>query len=176
MTNEIEKVLYEVRANRYLMSTILTNVYSLLDALKERDKVLSRLIPLQMKEQMQQIYDNVECIKFEFFQLKPEQFKVLCDEFGNDIVTDCAIVIDSYIRRTGRHYRNYYTKMKQLCKEMKQKQEIKEDLSNEIRKIRAIDYKTITDKELAKRYIESTPEYYRNVDKACVYLKERFEL
>lgn len=165
----------ELLTNRYLLTTILINVYSLMDNIKLQDKIMTKVLSVKDKKELEQLQSDRELIQFEYFSISAKQYQVLVNKFNPEIVTDCCVILDGYYK-IGKTYKNNYKKLYTLCDEMIKKEKISKDLNQIITTLRAMDYTLIDDIELAKKYIKATPEYIRNIDKGCKYLMEKFNL
>lgn len=165
----------ELLTNRYLLTTILINVYSLIDNIKLQDKIITKVLSVKDKKELEQLQGERELIQFEYFSISAKQYQALVNKFNPEIVTDCCVILDGYYK-IGKTYKNNYKKLYTLCDEMIKKERISKDLNQIITTLRAMDYTLIDDIELAKKYIKATPEYIRNIDKGCKYLMEKFNL
>lgn len=165
----------ELLTNRYLLTTILINVYSLMDNIKLQDKIITKVLSVKDKKELEQLQSERELIQFEYFSISAKQYQALVNKFNPEIVTDCCVILDGYYK-IGKTYKNNYKKLYTLCDEMIKKERISKDLNQIITTLRAMDYTLIDDIELAKKYIKATPEYIRNIDKGCKYLMEKFNL
>lgn len=165
----------ELLTNRYLLTTILINVYSLMDNIKLQDKIISKVLSVKDKKELEKLQSDRELIQFEYFSISAKQYQALVNKFNPEIVTDCCVILDGYYK-IGKTYKNNYKKLYTLCDEMIRKERISKDLNQIITTLRAMDYALIDDIELAKKYIKATPEYIRNIDKGCKYLMEKFNL
>lgn len=165
----------ELLTNRYLLTTILINIYSLMDNIKLQDKIISKVLSVKDKKELEQLQSERELIQFEYFSISSKQYRALVDKFNPEIVTDCCVILDGYYK-IGKTYKNNYKKLYTLCDEMIKKERISKDLNQIITTLRAMDYTLIDNIELAKKYIKATPEYIRNIDKGCKYLMEKFNL
>lgn len=165
----------ELLTNRYLLTTILINVYSLIDNIKLQDKIITKVLSVKDKKELEKLQSERELIQFEYFSISAKQYQALVNKFNPEIVTDCCVILDGYYK-IGKTYKNNYKKLYTLCDEMIKKERISKDLNQIITTLRAMDYTLIDDIELAKKYIKATPEYIRNIDKGCKYLMEKFNL
>lgn len=165
----------ELLTNRYLLTTILINVYSLMDNIKLQDKIITKVLSVKDKKELEKLQSDRELIQFEYFSISAKQYQALVNKFNPEIVTDCCVILDGYYK-IGKTYKNNYKKLYTLCDEMIKKERISKDLNQIITTLRAMDYTLIDDIELAKKYIKATPEYIRNIDKGCKYLMEKFNL
>lgn len=165
----------ELLTNRYLLTTILVNMYSLMDNIKVQEKIISKVLSVNEKKEIEELQSKREVIQFEYFNLSAKQYQALVTEYKPEIVTDCIVILDGYYK-IGKSYKNNYKKLKTLCDEMSKKEQISKDLDKMIYALRSMDYTLIEDIEVAKKYIKATPEYIRNIDKGCIYLRERFNL
>ena len=165
----------ELLTNRYLLTTILINMYSLMDNIKVQEKIISKVLSVNEKKAIEELQTTREVIQFEYFSLSAKQYQALVNKYNPEIVTDCCVILDGYCK-LGKTYKNIYKKLYTLCDEMSKKEQISNDLNQMITTLRAMDYTLIEDIELAKKYIKATPEYIRNIDKGCKYLKEKFNL
>ena len=165
----------ELLTNRYLLTTILINVYSLMDNIKLQDKIITKVLSVKDKKELEQLQSERELIQFEYFSISAKQYQALVNKFNPEVVTDCCVILDGYYK-IGKTYKNNYKKLYTLCDEMIKKERISKDLNQIITTLRAMDYTLIDDIELAKKYIKATPEYIRNIDKGCKYLMEKFNL
>lgn len=165
----------ELLTNRYLLTTILVNMYSLMDNIKVQEKIVSKVLSANDKKKIEELQSKREIIQFEYFNISSKQYQALVNEYNPEIVTDCCVLLDGYYK-TGKQYKNNYKKLKTLCDEMSKKEQISRELNKMITALRAMDYTLIEDIELARKYIKATPEYIRNIDKGCKYLKEKFNL
>lgn len=165
----------ELLTNRYLLTTILINVYSLMDNIRLQDKIITKVLSVNDKKELEKLQNDRELIQFEYFSISAKQYQALVNKFNPEIVTDCCVILDGYYK-IGKTYKNNYKKLYTLCDEMIKKERISKDLNQIITTLRAMDYTLIDDIELAKKYIKATPEYIRNIDKGCKYLMEKFNL
>lgn len=165
----------ELLTNRYLLSTILVNIYGLMDNIKVQEKIIGKVLSVNEKRKLQDLQTKRELINFEYFSISAKQYQALVNEYNPEIVTDCCVLLDGYYK-IGRNYKNNYKKLKSLCDEISKKEQISNELNKMINTLRAMDYTLIEDIETAKRYVQATPEYMRNIDKGCKYLIDKFNL
>lgn len=170
------ELLKEILVNRYLLVRMLNKIDSIVDTIRERDELLNKIIPEVDKKRLENIRKQDEKMEFECFTISTKQYEALINFFGVEVVTDATVILDKYIRRTGKKYKSYYQRLKELCTRLSKQEKIKEELDDLIRQARQIHFSMIEDKQLAVAYIKSVPEYLQNIDEGCKYLKEKFEL
>lgn len=166
----------EILFNRYIMNTLLVNVFTLMDVLRDYNKVIGKYVTLKDRDKLKKIFTNKDSIAFEYFDLTPPQYERLLNEYGSDALTKAAIVFDGYIKRTGRKPKNVYKKIQEICSNISKQIVVKEKVEQLVQETLSIDVESITTKELAEQYIKCKPEYLRNIDSNCTYLKEKFNL
>ena len=166
----------EILFNRYIMNVLLVNVFTLMDTLRDYNKVIGKYITLKDRDKLKKIFTNKDSIAFEYFDLTPQQYERLLNEYGSDVLTKATIIFDGYIKRTGRKPKNVYKKIQEICSNISKEIEVKEKVDNLVKETLNINVESIDTKELAEQYIKCKPEYLRNIDKNCIYLKEKFDL
>lgn len=167
---------------RYLINNLIINQYEVnrkLDNITEiligrntnelkADKIVERPKPLSV--------DND--IKFDMFKLTDKQYQKLLDKYGLDIVSECCVVLDDFIKKNeyipyGKPYLalDKYISNQVMTERIRQR----EETIKSIEKIN-IDYNSIETKEQALDFILTIPEHLVNVDSRVKELKDRFDL
>lgn len=166
----------ELLYNRYMLTTLLVNVYTLMDKLTDTTNILGNYISKKDREKIKNINKEKSLIQYENFSIHNKQYEALVNMFDADVVNKSVMLYDGYIKRTGKRVVNVYKKLKTLCENLKQQQTISDKVNEVIQETLSIPYESIDNKDLAVKYINCKPTYLRNVDKACIYLKEKFNL
>jgi hypothetical protein len=162
----------ELVINRYMMSSILTNIYMLLDKIDERERRVVKL----MGEKVTKIPASCEMINFKAFSIRASRYRCLCDKYGNDIIADACVILDTYMIKTGKQYKDVARKLEDWAIHLAMKDKLSNYTNELANKILDVNYSLIEDKDLAIKYIKATPDYMRNLDKGCKYLAEKFNI
>lgn len=169
-------IYHELLVNRYLTTTLLTNVYTMLDLLRQKDTTIRRLLTKQERDNLEEINSQLDTLKFEFFAVSNKEYTSLVEKYNDAIVSEAAVLLDQYLKKTGKVIRKPYRTLKTFCERLSKKEAIQTELSTIINTLRNMDYELIDNKELAERYIKAQPAHIRNIDKGCLYLKEKFNI
>lgn len=81
----------ELRALRYLINDLILSVYDLRVKLDE-------LAPTKRKYTMREPNANGSALAFDLFQLPPDKYKVLVDQYGVDVVNRACVKLDEFIK------------------------------------------------------------------------------
>lgn len=166
----------ELLANRYLLSTVLVNLSNLIDLINERDKVISSSLSKDKQKELRQIKKKSKLIEFEHFAITTSQYNALIKQFPPEVINDACIILDKHIAETGHYYSNPYMKLKQWAISLALKERLSDYASSIVLSTREIDYRIIDNKELAMKYYYATPEWKREIDEACIYLNNKFNI
>lgn len=184
----------ELLINRYMLSVILSNLFAM-------DKKIAYFLDQDIKQRRQEIKQEkkeekesnkvkekrkeinkekkkafTETIQFERFSITSEQYQALVNEYGVEVTTDACVFLDGYLKETGLQVKDYYRKLKQWAIHLVMRDRLS-SIRRDIQKItQDIDYKTIEDKDTARKYIISVPDHMRNIDPAVKYLVEKFDI
>lgn len=169
-------IYHELLANRYLLTTLLTNVYTLIDLIYQKDMMIRRLMTPEERAKHCEIKHQLDELKFEYFTISNKEFSSLVNKYGDGVTTDAAVLLDQHIKSTGKVYKKPYRVLKVFCERLAKRQSVQEELTEVINTLRNMDYTLIDNKELAERYIKAQPSHLRNIDKGCIYLKEKFNI
>ena len=177
----------ELVINRYLLNTILTNLFlineqmninfSIIGGKKRKEnqkKESSKERNNKRKEKKVRPYEEV---RFEFFAISQAQYKALIDEYGIDIINEAVILVDSYIKRTKRNIKAPYYKLKSWAIHLVMKKRLT-DLTDDVTRVTAdkVNVDKIDSMAEAIRYIRRVPTHLRNVDTTCKALVEKFNI
>lgn len=165
----------ELVINRYMLSSLLTNVFMLLDKVEEKERRISRILK-EKKLRRTMSTRTAEMVNFTMFSIRASQYRALCNEFGNEIAANACVITDTYMKKTGTTYKDPYQKIRTWGIILAMKEKLG-DYTNELAsKILDFDYELIDNEDQAKQYIKAMPKYMRNIDKGCKYLREKFNL
>lgn len=163
----------ELLVNRYMLSVLLTNVFNLIDLLETKEKTLKRLLPKEEQKNIKPIKDTID---FNNFSLSNKQYQALLNNYSAEVVSNACVILDKYIQTSGKNFKHPYKKLKEWAINLAMKEKLSDYNSTICQAVTAIDYHDIDTKENARRYIQGTPFYLRNIDEGCKYLKEKFDL
>lgn len=183
----------ELNIIRYLISCILLNLYktqqvndynfaiinSLLRKEQNKEKKENPLSsPKGRKENKKEkkLCKRCDTIEFEKFSLKATDYQALVNEYGVEVVTRGAVILDGYLKPTGRTLKDNYKKLKEWAISLAMKERINKQRTAIIMAGKSFDINSIEDRSTALKYIDSIPEYRRNIDKNVQTLIEKFEL
>lgn len=166
----------ELLANRYLLNAILTNIFAIEDRLRDKEKIFSRALTSKDKKALTKLNKESEVIQFENFSIPMSQYKALVNRFNPEVVTDAAMVLESYIKTNTKPLKSYYNKLKTLCETLDKKKQITSHFNSIIDQINNLNYDELETKEQAQAYIANLPPHLRNLDKGTQYLKDKFNL
>lgn len=169
-------ITHELLVNRYMLSVILCNLYTLIDAVQSKERMMSSLIDKKKQREVLKRQKQLDIIEFEHFAITNTQYRLLLDEYGAEVVTNACVILDKFIQNLGRPLKNPYKKLKEWAINLSMKDKLSEYTSTITQAITAVDYKTIEDEAMARQYIAGTPVYLRSVDEGCKYLMEKFNL
>ena len=71
----------EILFNRYIINVLLVNVFTLMDTLRDYNKVIGKYITLKDRDKLKKIFTNKDSIAFEYFDLTPQQYERLLNEY-----------------------------------------------------------------------------------------------
>lgn len=169
-------IYHELLVNRYLLSTLVANINTMIDLMYQKDMMIRRLMTVKERKEHCEIKHQLDQMNFEYFTITKAEFSSLVNKYGDGVTLDSAVLLDQHIKSTGKSYRKPYRILKVFCERLARKQSVQDELVDVINTLRNIDYTQIDNKELAERYIKAQPPHLRNIDKGCIYLKEKFEL
>ena len=176
MIKQYDKVYQELITNRYLLTTILTNLFALIEGIRERDKELAKILPDYRRKKLDKIFDNIQSIKFEYFSITPAQYDSLRNTYSDDVVAESAKILDSRIKTTGKRYRSYYKQLRTLCKKVYNIKQEKHKIAIRNNKLKETDYTTIDNKTTAIDYLKLLPPHTRNLSTEYKYLTDKFNI
>ena len=176
--NDIDKILLEIKTNRYLINNLVLSHYKLSKELNNFKKLLKdkKIIKNEEEDYIKATVKEPKAddVKFEFFSITQTQYNKLVKDYGLDITQRAMVLLDDFIRDNNYiPHRNAYRALKRIMIIQSVKEKIK-SFSTEALNIKDIDYKQIETKEEAEKYILSTPSHLRNVSNGVIYLKEKF--
>ena len=166
-------ITHELLVNRYMLSVLLTNVFNLIELLETKERTLKKLLPKEEQKLIKPIKDTIE---FNNFTLSNKQYQALLNEYGAEIVSNACVILDKYIQSSGKNIKQPYKKLKEWAINLAMREKLSDYNSTICQAITAIDYHDIDNIDNARKYIQGTPVYMRNIDEGCKYLKERFNL
>ena len=166
-------ITHELLVNRYMLTVLLTNIFNLIDLLETKERTLKKLLPKEEQKFIKPIADTIE---FNNFTLSNKQYQALLNEYGAEVVSNACVILDKYIQTSGKNIKQPYKKLKEWAINLAMKEKLSDYSSTICQAITAIDYHDIDNIENARKYIQGTPVYLRNIDEGCKYLKERFNL
>lgn len=166
-------ITHELLVNRYMLSVLLTNVFNLIELLETKERTLKKLLPKEEQKLIKPIKDTIE---FNNFTLSNKQYQALLNEYGAEVVSNACVILDKYIQSSGKNIKQPYKKLKEWAINLAMREKLSDYNSIICQAITAIDYHDIDTIDNARKYIQGTPVYMRNIDEGCKYLKERFNL
>ena len=166
-------IVHELLVNRYMLTVLLTNVFNLIDLLETKERTLRKLLPKEEQNSIKPIEDTIE---FNNFTLSNKQYQALLNEYGAEVVTNACVILDKYIQTSGKNIKQPYKKLKEWAINLAMRDKLSDYNSTICQAITNIDYHDIDTIENARKYIQGTPVYLRNIDEGCKYLKEKFNL
>ena len=185
----------ELAIIRYATSCILLNLYKIqkvndynfavlnsgLRKEKTKEQKENTSIPLKerkenKKEKKLSKVERCEVIEFENFSLKAVDYQALVNEYGVEVVTRGAVLLDGKIKRRGKPLKDNYRALKEWAINQAMKERVNKQRTAIIQAGQQFDIDSITDRTMALKYIDSVPEYYRNIDKGVQMLIDKFEL
>lgn len=180
--NGIKYMLTVVLSNQFRLQNSIDFNISLLVEEKEKRKEnkkekQEKVIPKEIKEINKEKKKEVrreQYIQFEKFSIKARQYEALVQTYGHDVMTDAIILLDGYIKRSGKHPRDIYNKLKNWAIHQAMKQRINEIQEDIISIATEVDHTKITDLKTALKFIANVPSHLRNVDPSVKYLVDKF--
>lgn len=166
----------ELLANRYMLSTLLVNLYNLMDMIDERDKIVNKALTKAGRKRLAKLKDKQDMVQFENFSITQQQHRALVKLYNPEIVNEACILLDKHIHNSGKTYSNPYKKLKEWGINLALKERLSDYTDKIIKATREVDYRIIEDKELALKYIYATPEWKRSIDEGCIYLRNKFNI
>lgn len=181
----------ELLVNRYMLSCVLSNLYKMQEIMNYNFSVMNGKI---RKEQNNEKKENPQTPKerkenkkekkllqggivdFEKFSITDKQYKALVREYGIEIVTESCMLLDGYLKTTNRSLKDNFKKLKGWAISLSMKRRLNNMRNSMLMSKNSLDYKAIEEKKDALSYINSVPDYRRNIDKGVKYLVEKFEL
>lgn len=180
----------ELLINRYMASCVLSNLYKMQEVMNYNFSVLNSTLKENKQEKKESSHTLKErkeikkekkilqggIIQFEKFSITNKQYEALVREYGIEIVTESCVLLDGYLKTTNRPLKDNFKKLKEWAISLSMKRRLNDLRTSIVMAGNTFDYKTIEDKKDALSYINSIPEYKRNIDKGVKYLVEKFEL
>lgn len=166
-------ITHELLVNRYMLSVLLTNIFNLIELLETKERTLKKLLPKEEQRLIKPIKDTIE---FNNFTLSNKQYQALLNEYGAEVVSNACVILDKYIQSSGKNIKQPYKKLKEWAINLAMREKLSDYNSTICQAITAIDYQDIDTIENARKYIQGTPVYMRNIDEGCKYLKGKFNL
>lgn len=182
MTTEYKKlynkfnITHELLVNRYMLSVILTNLYTLIDAVQSKDRTLSKLIDKKTYNSIVKQQQEINTIEFGYFTITDKQYRILVGEYGLEVVSNACVILDKYIQNLGRPLKNPYKKLREWAINLSMKERLSEYTSTITQAITSVNYEQIEDINMARQYIAGVPSHLRTLDEGCKYLKEKFNI
>lgn len=169
-------ITHELLVNRYMLATLMTNIYALMDAVQSKERTLAKLIDKKTYDKIVKTQKATDTIEFQYFSITNKQYQALINEYGVEVVTNACVILDKYLRDLGRPLKDPYQKLKQWAVNLAMKERLSEYTSEITKQVTNMDYKLIDNETTARQYIAGIPFYLRTVDEGCKYLTERFNL
>lgn len=183
----------ELAIIRYATSCILLNLYktqkvndynfAVLNSSLRKENAQKKNTPTPLKERKENKkekklskVERCEVIEFENFSLKSVDYQALVNEYGVELVTRGAVILDGKIKRRGKPLKDNYRALKEWAIHQAMKERINKQRTAIIQAGQQFDIESITDRTMALKYIDTIPEYYRNIDKGVQMLIEKFNL
>lgn len=172
------KIVTELLAQRYLLSTILINQNNILYYLEERLKLERALVPEEKRKELRRGLQYKDTVAFDRFSISARYFNALIKKYGAEVVSYSCIQLDKYCKTTNKELsdNSIRKKLKEYANIYLGKTKASEYLADAINITMTMDYHLINDKATALQYIEGTPWYSRSLDEGCIYLKEKFNI
>lgn len=170
----MDKLLLEVKTNRYLLNNI---ALSLFETNKKLDIILKDLNKNKDHESKPlKPIPKHEAVKFELFAINESKYKQLIEEYGVDVVNKACVMLDDFIRDNGYiPHRTPYQALKKVLIVEALKSKL-DTLKVDTVDIKDIDVSLIDNKKDALTYILNTPAHLRNISNDVIYLKKKFEI
>lgn len=168
-------IVHELLVNRYMLSVLLTNVFNLIEIQQNKERLLTNLLDEKDKKKFNRT-PPVDDIEFNNFKISNKFYQRLIKEYGAEVVTNACVILDKYIETTGKKPKRVDMKLKDWAIKLAMQDRLSNYTSTICQAITQIDYHDIDTVENARKYIQGTPSYLRNIDEGCKYLKEKFNL
>lgn len=168
----------ELLINRYLLNTVISNLYRINRCMVENFEYLLKHIdcPKKGKPIKKKEIARSERVQFEKFSITNEQYNALVNEYGVEVVTEACVILDGYLKTKSRDLKDNYKKLKQWAIHIAMKNRLS-DVRQDIEQITSsIDVRDIGDVVTARKYINSVPSHIRNVDNDVKYLIDKFNI
>lgn len=169
-------IVNELLVNRYMLTVLLTNVFNLIELTSSKERTIQKLLDKQEAKKINRLKKLEDMIDFNNFTLSNKQYQALLNEYGAEVVTTACVILDKYIEQTNKPINNPHKKLKEWAINLAMKEKLSDYTSTICQAITNIDYHDIDTIENARKYIQGTPVYLRNIDEGCKYLKEKFNL
>lgn len=169
-------IVHELLVNRYMLSVLLTNVFNLIEILQANNKATKSLLDIDTKKKLDKDIKLIDKIDFNNFSITNKQYQALLNTYDAEIVSNACVILDKYIQVSGKKLKHPYKRLKEWAINLAMKERLSDYTSTICQAVTNIDYHDIDTKENARKYIQGTPMYLRNIDEGCKYLKEKFNI